>query len=267
MRPILAALVLVTLAFTACGDDDGDGGGTDTPNPTPSVTEPPSPTATPVVFGTVVQYESAGSGTITAAYLAPEGQTGVPAVVLLHEEGAGRDQWAEFAPALAAAGYAVLAPDFDYANDPETLSTDVSASLDYLDTQPAVDPARHAIIGSSLGANVAYVASGTIPDLTTVITLSVDSRPQDPAMVGDGISVFSPRSVLFIADEAESPESTALANRVTDPVEVKILSGQAAHGGRAAHGIELLDEEIVTTGIMDWLALRFAEPASLSPGS
>jgi hypothetical protein len=244
-----------TLALAACGGgDDGDDGGETSSTPSNL-----SPTATPEVFGTVVQYESEGSGTVTAAYLTPEGLTGVPAVVLLHQEDGGREQWAEFAPTLAAAGYAVLAPSLDYSRDTATLSADVRASLEYLKTQPAVDASRRALIGSAKGANLAYLAAGTIPDLTTSITMSVDSRPDDPMLIGEGVSGFAPRSVQFIADEVESPESTTLANRTADPVQVKIMAGAAAHGGRRAHGVELLENELVTTGIMEWLAAQFAQ--------
>jgi dienelactone hydrolase len=248
-------MFFAALAFAACnGDSAGDR------NPTTSPGASASPTRTDHSFvGSVIQYESEGSGTITAGYLAPNGAMSVPAVLLLHQYGGSRAQWAEFAPVLAREGYAVLVPDLDYDSEPAALFSDVRASLDYLKAQQGVDPGHAAIIGASYGANLAYVSSGLYPDLDTAIAISVDSRPDDDALVGKGLTGFKPRSVLFISDEAESPESATLANTVDDPVGVKIHVGQAAHGGKSAHGVELLENELVIPQILEWLALRFAE--------
>jgi dienelactone hydrolase len=258
MRTLLPALVLLLAIGLAACDDEG-GGQT---NSETSSSRPTSSTATPAdqsFVGSVIQYESEGSGTITAGYLAPNGATIVPAVLLLHQYGGSRAQWAEFAPVLAREGYAVLVPDLDYDSEPAALFSDVRASLDYLKAQQGVDPGHAAIIGASYGANLAYVSSGLYPDLDTAIAISVDSRPDDDALVGKGLTGFTPRSVLFISDEAESPESATLANTVDDPVGVKIHVGQAAHGGKSAHGVELLENELVIPQILEWLALRFAE--------
>jgi len=257
MRHFLAitTMIFAALAFAACnGDSAGDR------DPTTSPGASASPTQSDHSFvGSVIQYESEGSGTITAGYLAPNGATRVPSVLLLHQYGGSRAQWAEFAPVLAREGYAVLVPDLDYDSEPAALFSDVRASLDYLKAQQGVDPGHAAIIGASYGANLAYVSSGLYPDLDTAIAISVDSRPDDDALVGKGLSGFTPRSVLFISDEAESPESATLANTVDDPVGVKIHVGQAAHGGKSAHGVELLENELVIPQILEWLALRLAE--------
>jgi len=257
MRPLLLVVALVLVFFTiACG---GDGNANDKTSGGRSA----SPTATPpdhAFFGSVVQFESEGSGAITAEYLAPDGVTSIPSVLLLHQYGGSREQWAEFAPVLAREGYAVLVPDLDYeGSDTNELLADVRASLDYLMAQERVNPERTAIVGASFGANLAYVASGIFADLDTVVSLSPDSRPADEALVGVGIADFKPRSVLFISDEAESPDTTTLANNVDDPVDVKIQVGQAAHGGKAAHGVELLENELVVPQILEWLAQRFSD--------
>lgn len=257
MRPLLPIVALVLLSFTiACGGDrNGDDKASGSPYASPTATA-----ADHAFFGSVVQFESEGSGVITAEYLAPDGVTGVPAVLLLHQYGGSREQWAEFAPVLAREGHAVLVPDLDYeGSDTAALLADVRAGLDYLMAQERVDPERTAIIGASIGANLAYVASGIFEDLDTVVSLSPDSRPADEALVGEGMADFKPRSVLFISDEAESPDTTTLANNVDDPVDVKIQVGQAAHGGKAAHGVELLENELVVPQILEWLAQRLSK--------
>ncbi len=259
MRILIVAVALLSaVALAAC---DGDGSGGDRGKTSGS--REPSPTATPAdhsFFGSVIQYESEGSRLITAEYLAPDGVTGVPGVLLLHQFGGSRQQWAEFAPVLAREGYAVLVPDLDYeGSDTAALLADVRAGLDYLMAQERADPERTAIIGASFGANLAYVASGIFADLDTAVSLSPNSRPANAALVGGGMADFQPRSVLFISDEAESPDTTTLANNVDDPVDVKIQVGQAAHGGKSAHGVELLENKLVVPQILEWLAQRLSE--------
>jgi dienelactone hydrolase len=254
---LIAALVLL-LAATACnGDSDSNGGPTNT-----SGAPEDTPTATPAdhaFFGSVVQYDNEAMGPITAELLAPEGATGTPGILLLHELGGSRQQWAEFAPMLAGEGYTVLVPDLAYEDhEPAELMTAVRGGIDYLRAQPGVDPARVVVFGSSYGANLAYVASGIYPDLTASVAMSPNSRPDNDALIGNGFPNFAPRSVLLLSDEVESGDTTSLANDVEDPVAVKIYTAQAAHGGRPRHGVELLKEEQVVTDLLGWFQETFA---------
>jgi dienelactone hydrolase len=269
MRLLIIAALAFALFAAACGGDDNDSatnqdGQDSSPSPGISSDQP--------VFGTVVQYPEESGETVTAEYLAPENAPPAAGVLLLHQADGTRQQWAEFAPLLAARGFAVLAPDLDYSgfdgcappneteSDPacrdrtDALLNDVQDALDYLKQRPEADPERLAVIGADFGANLAFVSAGLQDDVDTAIVISPDSRPADPALVGRSYPEFAPSSVLFISDEQESGDAAVLANATAEPVNVKIAVGQAAHGGRAAHGVELLANEAFVEDMFEWLA-------------
>ncbi len=269
MRHLWIASIALAALVAACsgGSDDGNGGGDSTP-------------ARHIYFGTAVTYESDG-GEVVAEISKPAGQTDAPGLLLLSEPGGSREDWIAIAPALVSAGYAVLAPELDYGeidqcstdpmfDDPlpdsecreiaDRLLTDVDASLDYLGNQEGVDGAKLGIVGLGLGGNLGYVETGLRPDVTAV-ALSIDSSPPTNALVGDGYEGFKPRSVLFVTDERESGDSTALANFVSDPVRVRLYVGAAAHGGRPAHGLKLFDNEMARAEVFAWLQERLLDSA------
>ena len=132
-------------------------------------------------FGTAVQFDSESGRIISADFAAPAGVQNPPGILLLHQFGGSRAQWAAFAPQLTAAGYAVLAPDLDYsainscpkgdagyqcrADTVQGLVADVRGGLLYLESRPSLDTSRIAVVGASFGGNLAYVASGEFADV------------------------------------------------------------------------------------------------------
>jgi dienelactone hydrolase len=100
-----------------------------------------------------------------------------PGVILVHDYGKNRDEWAKFVSGLQPAGFAVLTFDLrghgestrrltaqgpkalDYHNfnarDFQDMLLDVDAAYDWLITQPGVDKNRIALVGAGLGANLA----------------------------------------------------------------------------------------------------------------
>ena len=109
------------------------------------------------------------------------------------------------------------------------------------------DTDRIAVIGASVGGNLAYVASGGFEAVDTVVSMSPSPDPGGDALLGEGIEGFSPLSVLFMSDEAEAGDARALAANAADPVEVKVYEGATAHG------VELLDNPQAVRDILDWL--------------
>jgi len=244
----LTALAVSTFA-TACGG--GDGG--------------------KASFGDAVEYESEGVDPVRAEFAAPEGAEDVPGVLLVHQFNGDSSQWSDFAPRLVAEGYAVLAPDLDYAGISDCRPTDtitgggrqdecrqlvddllrdVKGGIDYLKTRPEVDPETIAVIGASFGANLAYLASGLFNDVDTAVALSPNSSPPARVLVGEGFEEFAPRSMLFISDEKEGADSTTLAIGVGQPLDVKI------YVGGPAHGVELLKLEEPVKDLFAWLKER-----------
>ena len=215
-------------------------------------------------FGTAVQFDSESGRIISADFAAPAGVQNPPGILLLHQFGGSRTQWAAFAPQLTAAGYAVLAPDLDYsainscpngdagnqcrADTVQGLVADVRGGLLYLESRPSLDTSRIAVVGASFGGNLAYVASGEFADVDTAVALSPNANPPSPALLGQGLEDFKPHSILFMADGNEAGDARGLAANTGQPVDVKVYEAQKAHG------VELLEEPQPPQDLLAWLA-------------
>ncbi len=251
----LVLAVSAALVLAACGG--GEEGATVTP-PAGAVS---SPTALRTgEFGTIVTYSSEDVLDIVAEFAVPEGVSDAPIVILLHQFGGSRQQWRPLIPKLLDQGYAVLAPDLRSLGEVmecppgpdadrcfDDLLRDVIAAMKYLEARNDVDAARIAVIGASFGGNLAYVASGAFPEVDTAVAMSANASPRGGALLGRNLSDFSPRSVLFMSDEAEADDARALAKNVAEPVDVKV------YGGATAHGVQLLDNPQAVQDILDWL--------------
>jgi uncharacterized protein len=98
-------------------------------------------------------------------------------LILVHGLGSNRGDTLAMASELHARGYALMVLDLrahgSSEGDISTLGVkevrDIRAALDYLRTQPEVDPARIGIYGGSLGGAVALLSAGAIPELRAVV--------------------------------------------------------------------------------------------------
>ncbi len=257
---LLVALPTTALLFAAC---NGDGKEQATPPVTAaSPTNSPSPT---FAAHELVSYQTEDGVRIVAEFLSPGDVASPPVVILLHQFGGDRGQWADLVPVLVDNGYAVLAPDLrsfgestkavrdgreeNYElSDLNDMVKDVAAALDWLQARNGIDVTRIAVIGASVGANIAYVAAGAFPDVKTAVSMSPNASPQGGALLGRNVPGFSPRSVLFMSDQREATDARDLAENVADPVAVKVYSGAVAHG------VALLDNPQAVQDILDWLS-------------
>lgn len=253
---VLAFTLLLALAAVACGDGEG-------PAATPS--GPGAPER--------VTYQAEDGLRIVADFYPPLEGEPAAAVLLLHQFNGSRAQWATLIPDLRQWGYAVLAPDLrsfgestvilrdgsqeQYElTDLDDMLLDVAAAIEYLKTRAEVDAEAIGVVGASVGGNLAYVASGAFPQLKTAVSMSPNASPSGDALLGRDVPGFSPRSVLFMSDEAEASDAQALAVNVAEPVDVRIYERTTAHG------VELLDDPEVKPDIRDWLTANLA----LAPG-
>lgn len=253
---VLAFTLLLALAAAACGDGEG-------PAATPS--GPGAPER--------VTYQAEDGLRIVADFYPPLEGEPAAAVLLLHQFNGSRAQWATLIPDLRQWGYAVLAPDLrsfgestvilrdgsqeQYElTDLDDMLLDVAAAIEYLKTRAEVDAEAIGVVGASVGGNLAYVASGAFPQLKTAVSMSPNASPSGDALLGRDVPGFSPRSVLFMSDEAEASDAQALAVNVAEPVDVRIYERTTAHG------VELLDDPEVKPDIRDWLTANLA----LAPG-
>lgn len=246
---LAAGLLLTALGFAAC---NGNGGGE------PSPAAPDSGQAERVV------YQAEDGLRIIADFYAPLEGGPTPAVLLLHQFGGSRAQWADLIPDILQWGYAVLAPDLrgfgestvivrDGEDEDYTLQSlddmvlDVAAAIEYLKTRNEVIAGQIGVVGASVGANLAYVASGAFPEVLAAVSMSPNADPQGGVLLGRNVPGFSPRAVLFMSDEAEAADAEALAQTVAEPVNAIVYEGAAAHG------VQLLPNPRVRPDMRDWL--------------
>lgn len=120
-----------------------------------------------------VSFTTSDRISIRATLRRPAARAGTtfPSIILIHQGGSSRGEWIPYAKDFNAAGYLTLAYDIrghgasggsfsgaDY-NNPNTLPKDLQAALAFLNGRADIDPTRIAIVGASVGGNLACVAS------------------------------------------------------------------------------------------------------------
>lgn len=184
--------------------------------------------------------------------------TGNPAVLLFHMLGSTRQAYDPILPDLVDAGYIVLNVDMRGHGDTggnqvwDLAIEDTQVWLDWLREQDVVDDSRVAIMGASIGSNVALIGCAEDPDCIGAIALSpgLDYRGVQPeSAVVDGLAE---RAVLLVASHtdgysAESVEQMFM--NANGDVSARIYRG-------AAHGTNLFrsDYDSVSHLILSWLA-------------
>jgi dienelactone hydrolase len=195
--------------------------------------------------------------TLTASLTRPTTAGTEPAIILLHEYAQDHHQWDPYIGLLNGAGFVVVSLDlrgFGESRLPvipaslddvfASLPKDVTAAVDYLQAQPGVDHQHITVLGASLGANTAYVASGLEPRVTKTALVSPIASPA--VLTGYGAKNFQPRNVAgwMAADDA------ATLTAFITPVQGSHEQHTVPNGGR---GISLLQTSGVLDSIVAWL--------------
>jgi dienelactone hydrolase len=192
----------------------------------------------------------ASDGVLLGGTLRPAARPRAPAVILSHQSGGDRHDFDGFVAALRRAGYTTLAYDDRPQGDRSAgawfarLPRDVAGAVAFLRRRPEADPARIGILGASLGASLAVLASGTSSART--LRAAVALSPTDaPLVLPPGTR---PHDVLYVADENEISDARALAQITRRPRTVEFPGG--------GHGIALLPEPRARRAILAWLGER-----------
>lgn len=121
-----------------------------------------------------IEFITSDSITIKGTYRRPAARPGTtfPAVLLIHQGKSSRSEWDPYVSAFITAGYTTLAFDIrghgassgetfpdSYYNDPTKTPKDVIGALEYVRSLPNTISNRVAIVGASIGGNLACVAS------------------------------------------------------------------------------------------------------------
>ncbi|OGL72895.1 hypothetical protein A3C96_02425 [Candidatus Uhrbacteria bacterium RIFCSPHIGHO2_02_FULL_60_10] len=189
------------------------------------------------------------------------------AALLLHMMPADRRSWQELADRLAAGGWAVLA--IDLRGHGESLAASGGRTLDYrkftdaehqasrLDLQAALawlatkgfPVERVALVGASIGANLAITAASEEPKLPAVAALSPGDDYRGVRTPG-AVARFRPEQALFLAASDEDQISAKCVRglkEIKPDAELRVLSD-------AGHGTTLLERRPeMTAELAAWL--------------
>lgn len=251
-RAYLAVLTIALFAMQ-CGKQPTDN----------EVSTPPE-----LVTGETVSFKTPDGFNIFAAWFTSNRQTGRrPAVVLIHPFDEDLGIWVPFVPDLTDAGFHVLAYDVrghgrsTFHNDVyfprsrfqiedfNSMPLDVEGAIGWLKRRADVDATRIGLVGAALGANIAYVSSGTNPDVKTAVAISLITRLRQDILLGTDVAGFKPRSILFMASHGDGytfTSSELLARETMEPVRVSGYQG-------TANGLALLNNPDARAEIIQWL--------------
>jgi pimeloyl-ACP methyl ester carboxylesterase len=178
-----------------------------------------------------------------------------PGVILLHMLGSDRGVWEEFATSLNESGYAVFALDMrghgstGGAQDWGLAPDDLQRVWAYMAGRDDVDEARTAVVGGSIGANMALITGAGEPSVDTVVLLSpgLDYRG---VTTEDAMAAFGERPALIVAsgeDGYAADSSRTLHELAVGESELVIYEG-------AGHGTNMFGPEPeLGTLIIEWL--------------
>ena len=249
---------VLMLLLAACSPATGPGDAGD------AGADRPVDAGPPVV--TDVTLTTSDAVSIDATFYAPAAVIGAPTVLLVHQYLLDKDQWGDLPADLNGRGYAVLAISLrghgasdaygggalsGILTDPNGAprDIDIDAAIAWLDDEVAANSDRLAIVGTSIGANL-VVASAVANKATTYVAVSPREAPSAALA---GAPVASLTSVFFVAGENDSGDQAADSTRMygltSDPRELQIYAGSAAHGVDifSTHGDDFLPR------LMTWL--------------
>jgi pimeloyl-ACP methyl ester carboxylesterase len=200
-----------------------------------------------------------------------------PAVLLVHSFATNRDEWGTFPVLLQQNGIAVLAVDLrghgestrqitakgpqliDHRKfitaDFQDMLLDINKAVDWLSEQPGINKQRIAIIGSSVGANLALRYTLFNDELAAEVLLSpgLDYKGIRTDDVMGKLGPMPLRIVVSQFDPFAFPSATRLmeirkeAGHTTDSNELIVCSG-SLHGGKMLSGVKNLPVKL-----LDWL--------------
>ena len=216
-----------------------------------------------------VQLDCADEFKLSADWYAPVEKTGKsPVVILVHGFGEDRHSWDPFIQSyLLPKGFGVLNIDLrghgrsiskgndqvqaqqSWIADPRQFPVDMDAAVKWLKSKEGIDVNRIACIGTELGADLAYFASGKFEEIRTAVAVSCSAELAQ--LWTKGISNFQPHSILYVVAQGDQSglESAHELERLTGfPVNLKVVESSNLRGSNLIRG-----NSEVSQIILDWL--------------
>ncbi len=207
--------------------------------------------------------------TIAAVLSLPSGnETKSPAIIFIHQGGSDKSEWTNqpLFEAVVREGMTALAYDVrghgasggkaDFStlfDDPEQAPLDLKAAITYLMATGKVDGNRIAIVGASIGSNLAVMAMGR-PEFSVKTAVAISGKTSavyNLAGVKDGGLSFA--SIYHIASAGEQGGLRAkwaeeLFERTSHPRKIEIVEGSNGHGVSIFN-----DDPSLASRILSWL--------------
>ena len=218
--------------------------------------------ADPITFETSDGFEISGDIEFPKSGLGPS-----PAVIFIHQGGSDKSEWMEtnlykhvvqqgmvaFAYDVRGHGQSDGKMSRSLFDDPKRAPKDLEAALDFLAGQDTIDMTRIAIVGSSIGANLALVGLSN-PELDVKTAVAISGKTSAWInLAGGPDKVTKPSSVYLIAAENEQRGLRALWAKEmfeasSEPRQLEIVPKSSLHG---THIVENSPE--LQSRILDWL--------------
>lgn len=184
-----------------------------------------------------------------------------PAVILIHQGGSDHSEWNFMLPSLLSKNYVVLAYDVrghgksdkvanmgQLFNDPTLAPKGLAAAIKYVKKKKHVDGTRIAVVGASIGGNLAAVAIANMGVKTAVCISGKTSAVFNLA----GKKELALQSVYYISSNENRGKRAAWAQELhkltKEPRKITIIKSSDGHG------VEIFkDEPNVEYQILQWL--------------
>ena len=209
-----------------------------------------------------ITFKTRDGVTITGNYFKPLRKQ-APVFILLHMMPATKESWNDFAYIIQKNGYAALAIDLrghgestdrngiklDYKEfkDEEHRNSmnDIASAKEFLEGQNDVDMSRMAIVGASIGANLALWQASINKDVRLIMLLSPGLNYR--GILADELAPGFKGHVYILASEGDTKSaesSRKLAEIFTGETKIEIIKGDM-------HGTNMFNPEIMDD-ILKW---------------
>ncbi len=217
----------------------------------------------------LIHIESSDGLSLSATIDIPSGQNvQMPAVIFLHQGGSSKEEWTSLpifqdvtkagmvAFALDIRGHGASDGEADFKtlfDDPDQAPRDLMAAMNWLGKSNVVNMDKVAIVGASIGANLAVVAAGTDRfEVKTVVAISAKTSAVHN-LAGGLKNISHLGSVFMIASELEEDGKRAswaeeIFNAADNPRQIEIVSGSHRHGVSI-----FSDDPALQDRILSWL--------------
>lgn len=249
-------LLLLSIIFISCNEDNSDSDTVEEIPITNNFTDISFRTEDNVFISASIKYPTNAS------------LTNIPAIILIHQGGSSKNEWTKSTllnEQLYGLDYVFMAYDIrqhgdsgddqdssilDLFNNPDRAPLDLLSAIKYLELDPRVDAQRIAVMGSSLGGNLACLAT-TSDDYNIKCAVSISPKTSAVQNLSGQIETIAPKNTFYIASSGDDGGNREFwANELYD---ITSENKEIAIASDDNHGTAVLvfNQNIITQ-VIDW---------------